>query len=69
MAYINLKELPVDHKLRNTPLGQIHAEYQLIQSVMWNEVRPSFYIARVTFNQLSEVWTKWDQWRVSDEFM
>lgn len=69
MKYINLKELPKEHPLRDRLLGEIKAEYQLVDSKMWCEVRPSFNIAKKTFNQLSPVWTTWDQWRVSDEFM
>lgn len=59
-----LNDLPFDHPLRNTPLIEIGAEYQIKDSKVWAKVTPPYGIAKKTFNQLSEVWTKWDKWGV-----
>lgn len=63
---MNLAELPIDHKLRNTPLGQINAFYRQAGTKTYFEVFPSFNIAKKTFNQLGEVWTNNQEW-IADE--
>ena len=60
---INLKELPPDHPLRNTPLGQLEAECRNILSTRWRSVK-TWKIAKVTFNELGSVWLECDDWRV-----
>ena len=60
-----LELLPYNHILRNTKLIDIGAEYLRKGSKIWTEVTPSFGIAKVTYNQLGEVWTKYDIWRAT----
>ena len=55
---IVLKDLPVEHELRNKPLAGMF--YYARGSKIAREVFPAFGIAKVTYNQLSEVWTKYD---------
>jgi len=62
-----LNDLPINHELRNKPLIEIGAEYQIKDSKMWNKVMPAFGIAKKTFNDLAPVWTTWDIWRVANE--
>jgi hypothetical protein len=64
---IDLKTLPPSHPLRNTPLAEIGAHYRPKDSVAWRAVFPTFGIAKKTFNQLSEVWTKNDDWKATKE--
>lgn len=52
---IVLKDLPVEHELRNKPLAGMF--YYAKDSKIAREVFPAFGIAKVTYNQLSEVWT------------
>jgi hypothetical protein len=64
---ILLSELPPEHRLRNTPLAQIRAEYQWVetkQPEQWHRVTPSFTIAKNTFNNLGSTWTLSYRWRV-----
>ena len=58
-----LSELPYDHPLRNTPLIEINAEYQIRDSKIWAKVTPPYGIAKKTYNELGPVWTTWDKWR------
>ena len=62
-----LNDLPHDHPLRNTPLIELGAEYQIKDSKVWAKVTPPYGIAKKTFNQLGKVWTTWDKWRVENE--
>lgn len=62
-----LSELPVSHVLRNTPLIEIGAEYQIRDSKVWAKVTPPYGIAKKTYNQLGSVWTTWDKWRATIE--
>ena len=63
---ILLANLPINHKLRNTPLVEIGAEYLPTDSKLWATVRDSYGIAQKTYNQLGESWTTWDIWRVTN---
>lgn len=64
--YVDLKALPVDHILRNTPLRELGlVEYSWIGGKTWREFKPTFNAAGCTFNQLGLVWTQSDNWRVS----
>lgn len=62
--FVNLKELPFEHELRNQPLAAIGVEYKINGSKIWAKVLPSYGIAKKTFNDLGDVWTTWDEWRV-----
>lgn len=60
-----LHELPTDHPLRNTPLAELGAEYQITtKGQMWHTVRPAYGIARNTYNELGAVWIENHVWRV-----
>lgn len=61
---IDLKQLPAEHPLRNTPLGEIQAEIRNILQTRWRPVA-AWKIARVTFNELDPVWLECDDWRVN----
>lgn len=61
-----LSALPFDHPLRNTPLAKIGASYQWVNTKLpeeWHRVRPSFTIAKNTFNELGATWTESYRWR------
>ena len=58
--FTDIKSLPVEHPIRNTPLGKIEAEYRV--GTAWRKCLPSFGIAKVTYNQLGEVWAQ-HEWR------
>lgn len=58
-----LATLPVNHPLRNKPLIEIGAQYKRYDSKLWNDVTPPYGIANKTYNQLSNVWTEFDEWR------
>jgi hypothetical protein len=60
-----LNDLPPDHQLRNTPLIEIGAFYLCNNAKVWREVFPAFGIAKCTYNQLGEVWTRWDRWKAT----
>jgi hypothetical protein len=63
---VNLKALPVNHPLRNRPLGEMYVEYRwnVGKGGTWRECKPTFGVAKCTFNQLGPVWTTWDDWRI-----
>jgi hypothetical protein len=58
MNEVILKDLPVDHPLRNKPLAGFF--YYARGSKIAREVFPAFGIAKVCYNDLSDVWTKYD---------
>jgi hypothetical protein len=62
---IYLNDLPLEHPLRNTPLIAIGAFYLPLGAKVWREVFPAFGIANKNFNELGEVWTKWDRWKAT----
>jgi len=64
---IELNNLPPEHSLRNKPLITIGAFYQANGAKVWREVFPAFGIANKTFNELGEVWTKWDKWKATKD--
>jgi hypothetical protein len=53
-----LHTLDADHPLRNTPLIEIKGQYKHIGDKVYREIFPNFAIAKVTYNELKEVWTK-----------
>lgn len=59
-----LHELPINHELRNTPLGKLESEYKNNSSPFWCKVTPAYGIAKLTYNQLGAVWKNNDTWRV-----
>lgn len=60
----DLSTLPVEHRLRNTPLFEIGAHYQLhSKGKVWHEVREPYGIAKSTYNQLAPVWIEGHTWR------
>jgi hypothetical protein len=67
MGWVDLKGLPKEHPLRNNPLISVKAEYRNQSSKIWCEIRAPYNISKKTFNQLSVVWTNWDDWRVPDD--
>jgi hypothetical protein len=60
-----LNDLPYEHELRNKPLIEIGAKYQIRDSKVLAEVTPPYGIAKKTYNQLGDVWTKWDIWHAT----
>lgn len=60
-----LHELPADHPLRNTPLGEIGAEVRNLQSTLWRDLK-TWYIGRCTYNQLGDSWTSTNEFRAVD---
>lgn len=67
---IVLADLPHDHPLRNTPLGQINAQYRWIgdaPSVPWRTVQVGApKLVGSTYNMLGKSWTDNDIWAVED---
>lgn len=61
----DLKALPYDHAARNSPLAVIGAEYRFEGTKTWFDVKPSFGIAKNTFNQLGPAWTNKHEWRAA----
>jgi hypothetical protein len=60
-----LDELPEEHPLRNMPLADLEAQYQLLTAGPgWRTVKPNFGIANNTFNELGPVWRLNHKWRV-----
>jgi hypothetical protein len=59
----NLKALPPEHPLRNTPLREIKAECRNILQRRWLSV-VDWKIGLLTFNELPAVWLECDEWRV-----
>lgn len=70
MTYIVLNTLPKEHSLRNTPLGELDAEYRwhkAAEAVLWRTVQVGApKLVGHTFNQLGTAWTTWDIWRVKN---
>ena len=68
-AFLSLLDLPQDHRLRNTPLAQIGAEYQFVNTkepAQWHRVRVSHRIGKNTLNELGANWTVAYRWRAAD---
>jgi hypothetical protein len=61
---IDLKKLPAEHPLRNTPLGEIKAKIRNIWQTKWRSI-VNWKIAKATFNELEPVWTEYAQWRIN----
>ena len=62
-----LGDLPHEHPLRNMPLADIKAQYQITtKGQMWHEVKPAFGIARMTYNQLGAVWVHNHVWKAEE---
>lgn len=61
---MDLKKLPSDHPLRNTPLIEIGAQYKRPDSKVWQEVTPPYGIAKKTFNSLTGTWLT-DDWKAT----
>ena len=65
---ILLADLPNDHKLRSTPLGQLDAKYR------WKESKGAWRTVKVgapklvdcSYNQLGKAWTEFDDWAIED---
>jgi hypothetical protein len=64
---IYLNDLPQEHPLRNAPLIKIGAFYLARGSKVWREIFPAFGISKFTYNELGEVWTKWDLWKATKD--
>jgi hypothetical protein len=60
---LNLATLPVEHLLRNLPLGEIAAEQCLKFDHKWRKLGPSLAIRSATYNQLGPAWTDTADWR------
>jgi hypothetical protein len=58
-----LKDLPIDHPLRNTPLITIGAFYRGTRDTIWREVFPNFNIASKTYNDLGKTWIEGQEWK------
>ena len=65
-----LNNLPIEHKLRNTPLGEIDAKYRwkkASENAQWRTVKVGApKLVNFTFNQLGEAWTESDWWMTDD---
>ena len=65
-----LNNPPEDHPPRNTPLGELNAEYRWKgagEKAAWRTVKIGApKIVGCTFNELGESWTNSDIWRVND---
>lgn len=57
-----LNFLPQDHPLRNKPLIEIKARYRNVESKVFRDVVPAMKIAKLSYNELANVWTTWDIW-------
>lgn len=70
-GFILLADLPHEHKLRNTPLGEIGAEYRWKQDKsdkQWRTVQVGApKLVKHTYNELGNSWTAFDDWRVKSE--
>lgn len=58
-----LHELPADHPLRNTPLGELRADYRNLLTKEWRPIS-TWKIKANTYNQLGDVWTKLGEFRI-----
>lgn len=54
--YRDLKLLPRDHPARNTPLGDIGAEFFLVSTLNWTKPNR---LSRFTFNELDASRLEW----------
>lgn len=65
-----LNKLDADHPLRNTPLGELNAEYRwhgASPNAPWRTVKVGApKLVSFTFNQLGEAWLA-DDWRVNED--
>lgn len=59
---MTLAELPTDHPLRNTPLVDIEACFVYCGEKTKRFVKPTWKIARSTYNDLGEAWTSNAAW-------
>lgn len=61
---IRISDQPVDHPLRNSPLVEIGAKYRVGDSKVFQEITPSYGIAKKCYNDLGPVWTNNTEWIV-----
>ena len=52
---MTLEDMPEGHPDRNRPLAGCF--YKMRDSKAWKEITPSYKIARVSYNEFSDVWT------------
>jgi hypothetical protein len=52
---MTLDKLPKNHKHRNMPLSGFY--YKWKHGSVWLEIKPSFAIAKNTYNELGSAWT------------
>lgn len=64
---ISLNDLPEHHPFRNTKLKDLEVFYRMEGTKAWQEVFPSYNIAKNTYNELGEVWKKGQEWAVDSE--
>lgn len=70
---IILNDLEKDHPLRNTPLGELKAEYRwkgASETATWRSVivgAPK--LVNFTYNQLGSTWADFDYWRVNSGYL
>lgn len=57
-----LAKLPQDHPLRNTPLLKIGAGFKTHGKPNFVWIRKSWAIAKNTYNELGDVWTRNSTW-------
>lgn len=67
---MNLHDLPASHHLRRIPLA--NCWYRWSRGKDWRQVKPTFGIAGVTYNDLGPAWTEtsvfcWDDPFVSND--
>jgi hypothetical protein len=62
--FVDLDRLPEDHPMRNTPLGEIGAEYRGVRGPYWLPVEPGRGLGLRTFNTLEDgPWVTFCKWR------
>lgn len=63
---VELDSLAEDDPMRNTPLGEMEAEYRGVRGGNWISVKPGHGLGLSTFNMLVEEggpWVQFCKWR------
>lgn len=63
---VELDRLHQEHPMRNTPLGEMGAEYRGVRGPYWLPVKPGHGLGLNTFNMLAEEggpWFTFCKWR------
>lgn len=66
---VDLRDLPVEHPLRNRPIGEVNPLYRVRGDTLKPKPCSHWKIGRSTYNQLAEFWTQLGEFLIPEELV